>query len=234
MMLDRRTALRSTAQTLLATAWPLGSAGSQSGEAWYPLKGDDGKPAANMRLPVELVSEIEHLPGVIWIGSDKTAVTLYEFYDYNCPFCRVAARDLPKLVQSVPDLRLGLINNAVLGLGSVQAAKVELALLTSMGPRAAYKFHHALFETRGAKDGPSALDVAERMGVSRAQLEGAADSSEIVRVLARQVRLAADLGLAATPSFVAGTIGVLGYPGPKALAGIVASLDKCGEVFCPE
>jgi protein-disulfide isomerase len=232
-MLDRRTLLRSAAATVLAAASP-GRAGSQSGGGWYPLKGDDGKPAANMRLPVELTSEIEYLPGVIWVGAANSAVTLYEFYDYNCPYCRVAAADLPKLMQRMPDFRLGLVNNAILGPRSVQAAKVELALLELRGQRAAYDFHRALFETRGAKDGPWALDVAERMGVSRAQLEGGADSSEIVRVLARQVRLAADLGLAATPSFVAGTIGVLGYPGPKALAGMVASLDKCGEVICPE
>jgi hypothetical protein len=37
----------------------------------------------------------------------------------------------------------------------------------------------------------------------------------------------------ATPSFVGGSAGVLGYPGPKALAGMVASLDRCGEIICP-
>jgi protein-disulfide isomerase len=234
MMLDRRTLLRSTAATLLSSTSPMRRAGAQSGEGWYPLKGDDGKPAANMRLPVELTSEIDQLSGVIWVGTADSAVTLYEFYDYNCPYCRVAATDLPKLMQGVPDLRLGLVNNAILGPGSVQASKVELAILRLKGQRAAYDFYHALFETRGAKDGLRALSVAERMGVSRAQLEAAADSSEIARMLSEQVRLAADLGLAATPSFVAGTIGVLGYPGPKALAGMVASLDKCGEVICPE
>jgi len=225
-MFERRTVLRSTALTLVGIASPLGSAGSQSGEAWYPLKGDDGKPAANMRLPVELTSEIDQLPGVIWIGSANSAVTVYEFYDYNCPFCRVAARDLPKVVQHMPDLRLGLVNNAVLGLGSVQAAKVELAVLRLMGPRAAYNFHGALFEIRGAKDGPRALAVGEKIGLPRRQLEEAADSGDVSRMLSEQVRLAAALGLAATPSFVAGTVGVLGYPGPKALAGMLASLDK--------
>jgi protein-disulfide isomerase len=231
-MFDRRTILRGMALPLLAAASPSGSARSQSGEGWYPLKGDDGKPAANMRLPVELTGEIDQLPGVIWTGSASSAVTLYEFYDYNCPYCRVAASDLPKLMQRMPELRVGLVNNAILGLGSVQAAKVELALLRLQGPRAAHGFHRALFETRGAKDGPRALAVAERMGASRAPLESAADGSEISRMLSQQVRLAADLGLAATPSFVAGTVGVLGYPGPKALAGIVASLDRCGEVIC--
>jgi protein-disulfide isomerase len=232
MDLDRRVLVRG-ALTLSAAAWPLCSARAQSGEAWYPLKTDDGKPAANIRLPVELTSEIEQLPGMIWVGAKSTAVTLYEFYDYNCPYCRAAARDLPSLIQRMPDLRVGLVNNAVLGLASVQAAKVELALLKLTGPGIAYEFHRALFAMRGVNDGPRALSVGERMGVAKAQLEKVADSGEVSGMLSGQVRLAANLGLAATPSFVAGGLGVLGYPGPKALAGIVASLDRCGEVVCP-
>ena len=230
--LDRRHLILGTAMSLLAAGPPLRSAHAQSGDAWYPLKTDDGKPAANMRLPVELTSEIDHLPGVIWIGSASSAVTLYEFYDYNCPFCRTAAKDLPKLVQRMPDLRVGLINNAVLGLGSVQAAKVELALLRLRGPGAAYGLHQALFAMRGANDGPRALTVSEKMGIGKAQLEKAADSAEVSGMLSQQVRLAADLGLAATPSFVAGGVAVLGYPGPKAIAGIIGALDRCGEVIC--
>jgi protein-disulfide isomerase len=70
------------------------------------------------------------------------------------------------------------------------------------------------------------------MGVPRMQLEETADSGEVSRMLSEQVRLAADLGLVATPSFVGGGVGVLGYPGPKAIAGIVKSLDVCGEVIC--
>jgi len=93
MTFDRRRIIQATALMLLAPS-SLTAAQAQSGEGWHPLKGDDGKPVANTRLPVELTGEIEHLPGVIWVGSKSTAVTLYKFYDYNCPYCRVAAKDL--------------------------------------------------------------------------------------------------------------------------------------------
>ena len=145
----------------------------------------------------------------------------------------MAAKGLPHLAQRFPELRVGLINNAILGLGSVQAAKVELALLRLRGPLVAYDFHRTLFARRGANDGSTALSVAETMAVTRAQLEQAADGSQVSLILSEQVRIAADLALAATPSFVAGGVGVLGYPGPNALSRIVASLDKCGEVICP-
>lgn len=231
MIFDRRQILQSAALALTAISF-FKEAEAQSGEAWYPLKGDDGKPAPNTRLPVELTGEIDQLPGVIWVGSKSAAVTLYEFYDYNCPYCRVAAKDLRQLAKTRPELRIGLINNAILSLGSVQAAKVELALLLLKGPAAAYEFHQRLFGMPGTNDGPRALKVAESLGVPRSQIEGAADHERVSGMLSEQIKLAADLGLAATPSFVAGGVGILGYPGPKMIGRVVTALNKCGEIVC--
>jgi hypothetical protein len=75
MTLDRRRIIQGAALALLAPP-SFKAAWAQSGEGWHPLKGDDGKPVPNARLPVELTSEIEHLPGVIWVGSKSTAVRL--------------------------------------------------------------------------------------------------------------------------------------------------------------
>jgi len=137
-------------------------------------------------------------------------------------------------VKTKPELRLGLINNAILSLGSMQAAKVELALLLLKGPAVAYEFHRRLFAMSGTNDGMRALKVAEDLGVlPRRQIEPVADSEKVGRMLREQIQLAANLGLAATPSFVAGGIGVLGYPGPKTIGRFVAALDRCGEVVCP-
>ncbi|MFC4173252.1 DsbA family protein [Microvirga sp. GCM10011540] len=231
MNFDRRRIIQGAALALLAPS-SFNAARAQSGEGWHPLTGDDGKPVPNARLPVELTNEIEHLPGLIWVGSKSTAVTLYEFFDYNCPYCRVAVKDLNLLVKKRPELRLGLINNAVLSLGSMQAAKVELALSLLKGPAVAYQFHQRLFAMPGTNDGTRALKVAEDLGVSRREIEPVADSEKVGEMLREQIQLAASLGLAATPSFVAGGVGVLGYPGPRTIGRIVAALDKCGEVVC--
>lgn len=232
MNLNRRRIIQGAALALL-TAPSFNPARAQSGEGWHPLKGDDGKPVPNARLPVELTGEIDHLPGVIWVGSKSPSVTLYEFYDYNCPYCRVASKDLKALVKTTLDLRLGLINNAILSLGSMQSAKVELALLLMKGPTVAYEFHQRLFAMAGMKDGQRALQVAEDLGIQRRQIEPVADSEKVGAMLREQASLAENLGLAATPSFVAGGVGVLGYPGPKAIGGIVAAVNQCGEVVCP-
>lgn len=228
---NRRAVLRGAAIGLAALSQYASTVFAQ-GDGWFDISGDDGKPVANTRLPVELTSEIEALPGVIWIGSPSKAVTLYEFYDYNCPYCRVAATDMHSLVEARPELRVGLVNNAILSPGSVQAARIEAALLVSKGPKVAYDFHRRLFAMPGRKDGLRALTIGETLGVTRPELEALADSDRIGQMVSAQRSLAANLGLAATPSFVAGGAGLLGYPGPKTLDRIVSALDECGEVIC--
>ena len=145
------------------------AARAQSADGWYSLEGDDGRPIANMRLPVELTMELEELPGVIWTGARSRAQEVVELYDYNCPYCRKAAADLPALLEDTPGLRLGLLNNPILSPQSAQAAKVEIAVLKLRGPAAAYAFHRALFARRGVIDGPKALDAAQAMGLDRSQ-----------------------------------------------------------------
>jgi protein-disulfide isomerase len=227
-----RRAFLATAAGAVAALRSVGEARAQGAEAWYPLTGDDGRTVANMRLPVELTMELDELPGIVWIGSESRAKALVELYDFNCPYCRKAAADLPALLEDVPDLRLGLLNNPILSPQSAQAAKVEMALLKLEGPQAAYAFHRRLFARRGTADGPKALDTAKAMGFDRAKVEEAADGEDIRAALGEQMRLAASLGAAATPSYVIAGAGLYGYPGPKSLRRVLAAVERCGEVAC--
>ena len=225
MKINRRHALAG-----LALVGATGQAAAQ--EQWWPLTGDDGKPIANMRLPVELTSEMEDLTDLIWVGSAQPDVTIVEFFDYNCPYCRRAVGDIHALVEADRSLRIGLVNNPILSPMSLQAAKVELAVLELRGLSATHVFHRRLFEKRGVIDGSKALDVAEALGLARSRIEEVADGPDIQKQLAHQMRLAASLGIAATPSFVAAGAGVFGYPGRKALAGIVRSIRRCDQIVC--
>lgn len=228
-MIHRRTFLAGLAAGLGAG---LGQATAQDVGQWFPLIGDNGRPVANLRLPVELTSEVEQLPGAIWVGSDSWALTLVEFYDFNCPYCRAAAADIHALMQDEPDLRVGLVNNAILSPKSVEAARVELALTRLGPPTSVYAFHRRLFERRGRIDGAGALAVAEELGAPRAKVEELIGSREVQDMLDAQMRLAASLGFAATPSFLIAGAGILGYPGPKALKSAVTSVRQCDRISC--
>jgi protein-disulfide isomerase len=230
LMISRRKLLLGSGMgTLAALAH---SARAQDAGQWFAIKGDDGKPVPNLRLPVEVTSELDELGGVIWTGADERVLTLVEFFDYNCPYCRAAMRDIHGLLQETPDLRLGLVNNPILSADSADAARVELAVLRLGGPERAYEFHRRLFERRGRIGRDKALDVATSLGAPAADVARLADAPDIQGVLADQMRLAASLGMAATPSFLIAGAGLLGYPGPVSLKEIVGSVRDCGQITC--
>jgi protein-disulfide isomerase len=227
---NRRRLLAGAAATLavvgVTTAWR-----ARADDAFqFPLIGDDGSRVPNYRLPSQLNTET--VPGILWVGSSSPDVILAEFFDYNCPYCRAAAKDIKALVERDRDLRLGLVNNAIISPGSAQAAKVMLAVAKLNGAKAAYAFHERLLGTRGPVDGPVALDLAAKMGFDRKLLESTGDTAPIGDLLRAQTGLASSLGFVATPSFMIAGVGMLGYPGPKAIGRIVASVRKCEKVVC--
>lgn len=230
MRLSRRSAL--VALAFVGSASVPRASGAQ--EQWFAISSDDGKPVPNTRLPVELTSEVEELRGLYAIGAREPETTIVEFFDYNCPYCRAAAKDIHDLAHDTPGLRVGLVNNPVLSPRSAEAAKLELALLRSRGPEVAYSFHRAMFERRGTVGRSEALDTAEGVaaGLPRARLEELADSRDVAEILATQKALAASLGFAATPSFLIGTAGVSGYPGSHTLRRMIAAFRACDQIEC--
>nr|USU30898.1 DsbA family protein [Methylobacterium sp. OTU13CASTA1] len=229
MRFDRRHFLASTAAIGLAGA---GRAFAQGYGQTYKVDSDEGRPVANMRLPGEIVGEIPGLKGVTYIGPAEAETTLYEFFDYNCPYCRKAASDMVSLAESDPTLRIGLVNNPILAPQSAQAAKVVLAVQRRLGSAAAWSLYRTLLAGRGTIDGTGALRAAAKLGVSSAELETIGDSEEVRLALKAQMRMAADLGLAATPSYVLGNTGLLGHPGAKSLARMIAATRRCDRIAC--
>ena len=228
MMMDRRGALRGALALAGLSAMPR-SALAQAGSL-FPFAADDGKQVYNYRLPSDL--SVEGLPGVVWTGAKSPDVILVEYFDYNCPFCRKAEGDLDALLRMNPGLKLGLVNNPILSLGSVQAAKVQQAILRGAGPGKAYAFHKAIYAKHGPIDGPLALQVVSEMGLDAKAIETAADLPQVADVIKRQAELAQALGFEATPSFSLGNIGILGYPGPDALQKAVADMKRCDKLAC--
>ena len=229
-MLNRRQFVATLSGAAMTEAAAL-SAADQATQ-WFPITADDGKPVPNMRAPVELAAEVDDLGGVIWTGSQSSGPTLVEFFDYNCPYCRKAAGDLHALLREIPELRLVLVNNPILSPSSEGAARIELAVLRLGGPLRAYEFHRRLFERRGIIDSQKALAVAEDLGAPRNKIEAHAVSSETDAALSAQMRLAASLGMAATPSFLIGGASVFGYPGPNALKRAIGAVRHCGQIAC--
>ena len=205
---------------------------AQADEGYYPIKADDGTIIANHRVPVEIESQIEKLPGIVSVGNPHGDVTLVEFYDVNCPFCRAASPDIAALLKSNAELRLVLVPFPVLGIPSIQGTRVELAVAKLTSAANFYKFHRMLDDSRGVVDGAKALAAAKAIGLDPKKVLEVANDDKFAEVMKAHLKLGDALAIEATPGFVIKGVALVGYPGPKAMAQIVASVEKCGAVVC--
>lgn len=226
-MLDRRQLFVS----LLASGLGALPARAQGHGQLFALTSDSGGLLPNYRVPPSLDPAV--LRGMIEVGAENPDVTIYEFFDYRCPWCRAATPDIDALLATAKGVRLALVNNAILSKGSLAAAHVQQAVLKWHGDKAAYAFHQALFADRRPADEDNALATAGRLGYDIDQLRAEIRGTQVGDVVARQMRLAADLGLTATPSFVIDGTAVLGWPGPRSLRGMVESVTACDQLACP-
>ncbi|MBB4038823.1 protein-disulfide isomerase [Microvirga flocculans] len=161
-------------------------------------------------VPIELVEDTLALPSLVKLGHKHGDVIMIEYFDYNCPWCKRSAQDLPALLKAEPDLTYALVNFAVLGIPSVTAHKVALAYLQLHGPERYLDLHLALFRLCGAVDGERALAEAERLGGNRKRLEEAANGEGTTQWMKEAFTLGNSLGFVATPSFLAGTQSYVG------------------------
>jgi protein-disulfide isomerase len=217
----------------VAAVWLPARAPAQSDVARiadYPLVGDQGQDLPNHR--VRLLGPIDKLAGVVVAGNRAGKKTLTEFYDLNCPYCRVASADIADMIAHDAELRLVLVPYPVLGVPSIAAGRVELAVAKLGTPEQFYAFQRQIFSQRGTTDGQRALDVARGLGLDERALIKLGNSDEITRTMKNLVNLGTALGLEATPSFIAGGVAILGYPGRNALQAIADSVGACGKVVC--
>jgi protein-disulfide isomerase len=196
----------------------------------YPLVGDDGQRVSNHTI--KLLGPLDGLRGVVVVGNPSGRATLVEFYDLNCPYCRQAATDLGELLARDRELRLVLVPYPVLGIPSISAARVELAVAKLGTAEQFYAFHRKIYAQRGTVDGRRALEVAKSLGLNTRRLLALADGDEITETMKNHVSLGDALGLQATPSFVVGELAILGYPGPHAIEAIVTAAATCGKAVC--
>lgn len=196
----------------------------------FPLVGDDGQRVPNHT--VKLPAPIESLPGVVVAANPGGRTTLVEFYDLNCPFCRIASVDIGDLVGTDPELRLVLVPYPVLGPASVAASRVELAVAQLATPQQFYAFHHKIYAQRGTTDGLRAFEIARELGFDGRAVDSLSNSNTITQTIDGHLALGKALGLSATPTFIIGGVAILGYPGRNALQAIVDAVNACGKVLC--
>ncbi|MFD1694109.1 DsbA family protein [Roseibium aestuarii] len=165
------------------------------------------------------------------LGNPDGDVTLVEFFDYNCGYCKRAYADMVRLIEEDPKLRVVLKEFPVLGQGSAEAAQIAVAV-NKLAPEKYADFHQALLLQRGQANHASAIEAATGIGLTEAQI-GEVVQTELARTSISEVyELADKLGLSGTPSYVVGNEvipGAIGYDGLKAR---IESVRNCGQTTC--
>jgi len=142
---------------------------------------------------------IERDPRDIVINPAGT-ITVTEFFDYRCGYCKHAAPEIVDLVQKNPDVRLVLKDFVIFGHDSEAAARIALGAKDQGKSLELYK---ALMAEKSL-DAATALRVAQGLGVDLAKAKAAGESQAVTQHLADTEALAKTLALQGTPAFIVG------------------------------
>ena len=175
-------------------------------------KKDDIKRLSGIRAEVERA-----WPGEI-LGNPQGKVTLVEFTDFACTYCRQSVADVEALIAANPDLKVVLRQLPIIAPESADAAKMGLAA-AEQGKYAA--FHKAMFAA-GRPDKASIAAVAKSVGIDLARASRVIADPRIEDELSRNIEIARQLGFNGTPAWVIGDTIISGAVGEAKLARAIA------------
>lgn len=138
------------------------------------------------------------------IGNPDGSLTLVEFYDYNCGYCKRADSTVQALIEANPDLRVVYKEFPILAETSVTAAQASLAF-HKLYPQQFEDFHRSLLGRRSLPSHDAVWDaVADMDGVDVEAVREESQADWVQQTLAQNRQMARDLGVSGTPTFVIG------------------------------
>jgi protein-disulfide isomerase len=178
------------------------------------VKADADRSAAVKENAVLLFSS----PHQVTLGNPAGDVTVVEFFDYNCGYCRRALSDMLTLIKDDSKLKIVLKEFPILGPGSNEAARVAIAVrMQDPGGQKYLAFHQQLLGSSGPASKDKALAAAKEQGLDMERLEQDMASEEVRATIDESVKLAGIVGISGTPGYVIGNNVVLGAVGTTAL-----------------
>tara|TARA_R110000868_G_scaffold91449_6_gene253593 strand:+ start:1376 stop:2143 length:768 start_codon:yes stop_codon:yes gene_type:complete len=157
------------------------------------------------------------------IGNPKGDVTVVEFFDYNCGYCKSMVPAITEILDQDDNLRMVMKEFPILGPGSLVAAQAALAA-REQGKYA--EMHMALISHKGALNRESVESVAKSIGLDVVKLVEDMKNPNINDILSSNMALAQDLGIEGTPALIVGDTLVPGAIGKDRLLNLIADARK--------
>ena len=155
------------------------------------------------------------------LGNPEGDVTVVEFFDYQCGYCKRMLDHIFDAIEDDPDLRVVFKEFPILGPASMTAAQAALA---SRSQGLYNEFHYALMEHRGQLTDELIFAIATDVGLDVDQLRAEMESEEVMSEIRANHALANAIGINGTPAFVIGNEVVPGAVGRDVLENLIASV----------
>lgn len=156
-------------------------------------------------------------------GNPNGDVTIVEFFDYNCGYCKRALSDVMTIIEEDKGVRLVFIEMPILGRTSELAARWAMA---AREQDRYLEFHIALMKHNGPLTEGALQSIAENIGLDVEKMRADADSEAVSSMIAEKTSKASQIGITGTPAFVIGGQLYGGYIGLEAMRQAVAEARK--------
>ena len=188
-------------------------------------KMESGQTPGSRETLGRLRKELESDPGTFIAGNPKGDVTVVEFFDYRCGYCKRAQPVIQQLLKSDGRIRLALKEFPILGPDSLIASRAAIA---AMRQDKYAPFHDALMAAQGALSEDRVLRIATENGLDAARLRKDMDDPKVEKIIKRNHEIAESLGISGTPSFIVGDTLVPGFAELEQLQKLVeAARSEC-------
>lgn len=137
------------------------------------------------------------------VGNPQGDVTLVQFFDYRCGYCKKVVPSIQELLKTDKNIRMVFKEFPILGPDSVTASHAALAAW-KIAPDKYLPFHVALMESRGEMNEARVLETGKKVGIDVDKLKAAMSDPAIKATIDRNIELARKLQINGTPAFIIG------------------------------
>lgn len=167
--------------------------------------------------------------GHSWVGGNPEGdVTMVEFLDYRCSYCRRAHPEVQELVSSDGNIRKIVKEFPILGEESVLASRFAIAVKLVAGDAAYGAMSDTLMEHRGAFTTETLARLADDAGLESEAVLARMDAAEVTEAIQKNYALAQAMNISGTPTFVVGDTMLRGYVPLDGMRQIVAEVREIG------
>ena len=179
----------------------------------------------------ENAKAIYRAPNASVAGNPEGDITVVEFFDYNCGYCKRGMPEIRKLIEKDNRVRVVFMELPILSKGSDEAAHAALA---AKRQGKYWEFHQELLTVKGLANEASSLKIAQQLGLDIEKFKADMKSKDVADEIEQMKALAKKMGISGTPHFLVGDKSIPGAPEDlhDQLETLVTDFRKTGCGYC--